>query len=157
MVAKGVATNDVRNFAQNQADAKKADKKVNGRILKCSMKSKLADTCALVRKLRYDKINLTKKLSYEMRQERWKCKRIMKSLNKEAKMRRVEWDAKNSRKMKVCSHKMRESQDHCQEALETAMRILKIVNVFKEEVVKPEDPAAPMVCDKTIPLSKDEK
>ena len=106
MIAKGVATNDVRNFALKQADAKKADKKLNGRLVKCSMKSKLADTCALIKKLRYDKINLTKKLSYEMRQEKWRFKRIKKSLNKEAKMHRVECDVKNFKKMKSCSHKM---------------------------------------------------
>ena len=47
MVVGGVATNDVRNFAEKQALLKTMDNRVNLQLVKKAMKSKLADAYTL--------------------------------------------------------------------------------------------------------------
>ena len=155
MVERGVATNDVRSFVQNQANQKKAEKTLNRRMVKTSMKSKLLDACALVKQLRSEKRTLSKKLSGKLKHEKWRCKRILKSLYNAAKAREMECDAKNARKLRECSKKM-QKLEVAQDPPTESMKVLSGVNVFSGNV-QPEDPVGPMICDKRQELSEDEK
>ena len=154
MVSRGIATNDVRNFAKKQATNKKADGRLDKRVVKTSMKSKLKDACMTATKLRREKTGLCKQLSDCMKDDRWRYKRRLKALNQTAKEHRMRCDARNARKLKLCGEKMR--------ALSTkddvpggTMELLEDVNVFKKDRVSPEEPRGPMVCDSNIKLSEE--
>ena len=155
MVARCVATNDVRNFIKKQARAKKAENQTDRRMVKILMKAKLKDACALASKLRSEKKHLCRQLSSLMMTQRWRYKRILKALKKSAREHRSRCDMKNTRKLKMCSHKMRELLT-IDDAPKETMEVLDGVNVFTKADVVPEKPQDPMVCDRSIVLSEEE-
>ena len=77
---------DVRNFVRKQADLKKTEHTATQMMVKTSMKTKLLDVCALFKQIRLEKKVLSRKLSAKMKQEKWRCKRIMKSLSRAARI-----------------------------------------------------------------------
>ena len=73
----GLATNDVRNFAEKQTIHKKLNKEIDFKVLKSAMRSKLSDACAFTKKLRQIKNTQKNRLTKKYQGNRSKGRRII--------------------------------------------------------------------------------
>ena len=73
----GLATNDVKHFVEKQTIHKKADKKVDVKLMKSAMQCKLKDACAHAKRLRQDKNCLRNKVFSKYRNSGTQAKKIV--------------------------------------------------------------------------------
>ena len=158
MVVGGVATNDVRNFAEKQALLKTMDNRVNLQLVKKAMKSKLADAYTLAHSLRRRKKALCDQMKTEFNYSRKYCRRVIKDTIEKAANHRLKHRLKAEKKFIHCEKRSTRTKDHndFMDIPREAWQLLEGVNLFGNEELVSEESADPMVCCKDIPLSKAE-
>ena len=155
MIKEKVATNDVRSFAVAQQLLNRHRKSTALKLSKVAMQQKLHDAYSTVNALRAEKRVLRRELFSDYEFSRSKANRIVKKVLDKAKNCRYQQKKKVKIKFEHCKRKMnlqRDTKENSQLPCEV-WDVVRDVNVFNTEV-SPEPPAYPMICDKSIKLSK---
>ena len=154
MKKEGVATSDVRNFVRKQAELKRVNKHIHIPTVKQAMKDKLSDTYASLAELRKSKREIKEDLNYRFLYPKSKCRKLVSSYMREAADHKKRQHKRLNRKFDHCKEKMNElTKDPRIPLPPEVCRIIEGVNIFNKDL-EPERSADPMICDKSIKLSK---
>ena len=159
MIARGLATTDITNFAQKQAKMTRSGRVENSKIFKVAMRSKLHDACALASKLRRERRQLRKEFMYKHRKNKVKREEDLKRMVGQTKHHKKTEDQRNMRKftrLEVSrdSKRTKEDRDNYKFPKGTS-EMLSDLHAFNVEIT-PEKSQGPMICSKDIVLSEDE-
>ena len=152
----GLATNDVRCFAEKQMIHKKMSKTLDFRVHKTAMRSKLSDACAYAKKLRQNKNTQKNRLTRKYQHCKSKGKHILDDMVVRYRdLRNIEL---NRAENKIRWYKERnEVEKSLRQAPPLTGDILSGVNLFNDaEAVKPEEANPPFICNKSLEFSDDE-
>ena len=160
MVRDGVATADVRSFVEKQAKLKRVDQNVHAPTVRQAMKSKLIDTIASLELLKKSKRDLVDSLCSEFSFPKSKCRNLIRSYMRDATVHKERHNERLSKKFKHCKKKMKINHDIVEKQMIDCLpsevkEIASGVNIFQNDLL-PERSADPMICDKSIKLSKSE-
>ena len=156
MIRENVVTSDVRSFINNQAKLKRVNKSVHLPTAREAMKNKLSDTLATMDRLSISKKELKGVLNSEFNYPKSKCRRVVRSCMEQAESHRSRHVKRLDRKFKHCRARMKVSDDACIPTLPPDIsKIIEGVNIFNGEI-EPEKSADPMICDRSIKLTKSE-
>ena len=156
MIRSKVATNDVRNFLQNQMKMRRISKGIDYKLLKNSMRSKLNDSCAYVKRLKQERSRLKTQLFKMYKNRKAKALRVLKWITKQTRSYRRKCEKKNSDKYNKCKEKIKSLELEMTVPKDT-LDFLKDVNAFKGGTMEPEALVGPMVCHADIILSREEQ
>ena len=156
MVKRGVATADVRNFVNNQAKLKRADNHIHIPTVRQAMKVKFSDTIASANELRASKKEITEVLNNEFNYSKSKCRKLVRTCMERSEYHKERQESRLTKKFRHCQNKMDELRSTSFEPLPQEIRnIVDGVNIFSADL-EPERCADPMICDRSIKLSKSE-
>ena len=154
MKRQGIATSDVRNFVRKQAELKRVNKHVHVPTIKQAMKDKLSDTYASLVELRKSKKEIKEDLNHRFLYPKSKCRKLVKSYMRDTADHKNRQYKKSNDKFDHCKEKMNEFTKDTRLLLSPDIcKIIDGVNIFNKDL-EPEKSADPMICDKTIKLSK---
>ena len=153
MVKENVATGDVRSFVNKQAKLKRVNHEVHLGTVKHAMKNKLNDTLASADYLRKSKKELKGVLNSKFMYSKSKCRDLVRTYMRDAGHHKEKQITRLNRKFKHCKQRMNVSKPDSNPLPSEIEQIVNGVNIFMGALV-PERSADPMICDKTIKLSK---
>ena len=150
MVRNMIGTNDVRNFICKQVSMRRVNATLDKKAIKKLMRRKLDDACAHASRLRSNKQKLKKRLqSYGA-----VYRKVVGECETEFRVIKANQRYKNSKKYEWCAMKQ-EKIDVESSVPEEVLEYVRGINVFNEEV-DIEPAAGPMICSKSIKVSKEE-
>ena len=153
MTKNCVATEDVRNFMDNQRSKHGVRKSLNKKAIKNIMSQKYRDASVVASRLRQDRCRLRKECKKKVPNRDWK--NMEKEIEDDVSRVKNEKRVKNSKKYESCMRKQ-ERIDAEDKVPEGVFEMIKDINVFCGEVER-EKSSGPMICSKEIVLSECEK
>ena len=159
MAKENVAKGDVRSFAVKQAMLKHANKQIHLPTVKHTMRNKFRDATSSIGELRRRKKELSDVLHNRFKYPRSKCRNLIKTYMEQAAYHKERHKDRLTKKFKHCRKRMKvvtnDLLDKKTVLPQDVQDLIGGVNIFTT-TIEPERSADPMVCDKTIKLSKSE-
>ena len=157
LIKMGLATNDVRHFVYKQTVHRKSNKKVDNKLKRSAMQSKLSDACSYAKKLRQTKNSLRKKTLQKYQTDGQTGKRVYRDMVKKYRVLKNEMMYNADKKIQLYKEK-EDLQKSLKSIPPVTSDILSGLKLFSEtqNEIKPEPLVGPFVCDSSLKFSENE-
>ena len=163
---RGMCTRDIFQAAMNQLRSRRVLTKLDRQAINKDMTTKIRDAQVHIKRLKEEKIRLRQLMLSELGGKRFLLRRLTKRLNTEARTYKNSLKAAYIKKIKHYEKEQAEllkRPDDCDSTINMSYNSMegtcveKYINVIREvDLLQPEPPGMPMICDKNIKLSHSE-